>query len=110
MEEGTPISYQALKRSTPVFSVDDQQIGNVERVLDNERENIFDGIVITTVDGLRFVDAPEVDRITDAGVRISMTAAEAAGLPPPEKAAPSYRANVRAGRLGRLFGGGWRRH
>ena len=51
------------------------------RVLDNAREHIFDGIVVDTPNGRRFVDAPEVVRITLRQVTLSIDAAEAAALP-----------------------------
>ena len=53
-------------------------LGTVYRVLDNAREHIFDGIVIRTPEGRRFVDAPEVARITARRVTLNITAAEAA--------------------------------
>ena len=59
------------------------EIGKVYRVLDNAREHIFDGIVITTPDGHRFVDAPEVARITEKRVTLTIDAAEAKDLPAP---------------------------
>jgi hypothetical protein len=59
-------------------SSDGVTLGTVYRVLDNAREHIFDGIVIRTPEGRRFVDAPEVARITSRRVTLSITAAEAA--------------------------------
>ena len=59
--------------------------------------------------GLRFVDAPEVGRTAERGVTLTIDAAEVAALPPPERGAGSSSANVRPGRLGRLFGRGWKR-
>ena len=56
-------------------------IGKVHRVLDNAREHIFDGIEIATPGGRRFVDAPEVARITEQRVTLTIDAAEAANLP-----------------------------
>ena len=75
------ISYQALPRSVPVHASDGARIGTVHRVLDNAREHIFDGIVINTRAGRRFVDAPEVARITERRVTLTIDAAEAASLP-----------------------------
>ena len=57
------------------------RLGVVHRVLDNAREHIFDGIEVKTDTGLRFVDAPEVARITLRQVTLSITATEAAVLP-----------------------------
>jgi hypothetical protein len=72
------IGYQALPRGTEVVSSDGVTLGTVHRVLDNAREHIFDGIVIRTPEGRRFVDAPEVARITAARVTLNITAEEAA--------------------------------
>ena len=75
------ISYLALKSGVPVVGSDGVQVGTVHRALDNEREHIFDGIVLRTDDGMRFVDAPEVDRITLRQVTLTIDAADVAGLP-----------------------------
>jgi hypothetical protein len=75
------IGYEVLPRGTPVFTSDDVRLGTVTKVLDNAREHIFDGIVVRTGDGARFVDAPEVARITNHRVLLTITAAEAAELP-----------------------------
>ena len=79
------IGYQALPRGVPVLSSDGVEVGTVHRVLDNAREHIFDGIVIKTPEGRRFVDAPEVVRITERRVTLSITAAEARELPEPRR-------------------------
>ena len=63
---GHAIGYNVLARGTPVRSSDGVQVGTVRRVQDNAREHIFDGIVIDTRDGQRFVDAPEVARASSA--------------------------------------------
>jgi hypothetical protein len=76
------IGYQALPRGVPVHASDGARIGKVHRVLDNAREHIFDGIVVDTGDGRRFVDAPEVARITRSRVTLTIDAVEAAELPP----------------------------
>ena len=66
-----------------VFAADGTKVGTVHRVQDNEREHIFDGIVIDTTNGKRFVDAPEVARIAERWVTLTISAAEAEELPPP---------------------------
>jgi hypothetical protein len=62
-------------------TADGVTIGTVERVLDNAREHIFDGIVVKTREGRRFVDAPEVTRISLRQVTLSIDAAETESLP-----------------------------
>jgi hypothetical protein len=110
-DHGSPIAYGALQRGTPVVSSDDLQLGTVERVVDNVKEHIFDGIVMRTDDGLLWVDAPEVQYIYERRVTLNIDAATAAQeLTSYAPGAPEYRANVRGGRLSRFFGGGWKRH
>ena len=63
MDLGAPISYLVLERGTDVFSSDDQPIGRGEHVLADDREDVFDGIVITRSGigrGHVFADADEV--------------------------------------------------
>ena len=115
MEEdhGHAIGYKVLKRGTPVRSSDGVQVGAVRRVQDNAREHIFDGIVIDTPDGRRFVDAPEVARIFERAVILTITAAEAAELPEPGSAMSQRMRHAgsvrRAQRLGRSMRDRWDR-
>jgi hypothetical protein len=109
-EHGDPISYQALRPGTPIASSDDVELGTVERVIDNPKEHIFDGIVMRADRGLLWVDAPEVARIAERRVTLTLDAdAAARELTDYAPGAPEYRANVRGGRLSRFFGGGWKR-
>jgi sporulation protein YlmC with PRC-barrel domain len=109
-DDGHPIHYSAVQRGTPVYASDGEQVGKVDAVVDNYEEHILDGFVIETSDDtLRFVDAPEVARTAERAVRLTIDSDAAAQLPHPEKAAPSFKPR-RAGRLGKLFGGSWRRH
>jgi hypothetical protein len=66
-----------------VRAADGAEVGKVRRVLDNARENIFDGIVIETRDGPRFVDAPEVARIAERAVTLTISSDEVRKLPVP---------------------------
>jgi sporulation protein YlmC with PRC-barrel domain len=109
-DDGHPVHYSAVTRGTPVYSSDGEQVGRVDDVVDNYTEHILDGFVIETPGGdLRFVDAPEVSRTAERAVRLNIDVAAAAELRPPEKAPPSFKPR-RAGRLGKLFGGNWRKH
>jgi hypothetical protein len=110
VDDGNAIHYTAVVRGTPVYTADEIELGTVDQVVDNYREHILDGIVVRTAVGeRRFVDAPEVGRTAERGVTLTITASEAERLPPPERGVGTYRANVGAGRLGRLFGRGWKR-
>jgi hypothetical protein len=77
LEDENVISYKVLRRGTPVISADGVRLGSVRRTQEAKRENIFDGIVIDTPNGRRFVDAPEVARITDRAVTLTFVAADA---------------------------------
>ena len=79
-DDGPQIGYMALPRGVPVHTADGAQLGTVYRVLELEREHLFDGIVVTTPNGRRFVDAPEVARITEKRVTLTIDAEEAKDL------------------------------
>ena len=53
-------------------------------------EDIFDGIVVQTSDGLRFVEASDVDRIYERRVITSLSPENAQALPAPEGAPAVY--------------------
>jgi hypothetical protein len=100
IDDGHAVHYLAVPRGVPVYGSDEQEVGKVVEVLDNYREHIMDGVVFETPDGVRrFVDAPEVARTAERGVTLTIPAAEAALLPPPETGR-----SVRGG-VKRLFGG-----
>ena len=107
---GHAISYKVLEPGTPVHAGDGSPVGTVREVLENVAEHIFDGLVIDTPGGQRFVDAPEIARIAERRVTLKLDAEGAAGLPERDAAGgPTFRANARGGRMSRLFGGGWKR-
>jgi hypothetical protein len=110
MTDDTAISYEAAARGTPVLSSTGTEIGTLEHVLQVPELDVFDGIVIATHGGLRFIDADHVGRITRSSITCSISDAEAAQLPPPS-GPPVYRVDALAdsGRsmhdtLGRIFG------
>ena len=79
-DEGHAIGYKVLPKGTPVVTSDGTRLGTVAKVLDNEREHIFDGIVVRTSERRVFVDAPEVARIAEKRVTLTISADEAADL------------------------------
>ena len=80
-DDDQQIGYQALPRGVPIVTSDGITIGTVDKVLDNAREHIFDGIVIRTEQGRRFVDAPEVARISLRQVTLTIDAAASGQAP-----------------------------
>ena len=110
IDDGSAVHYTAVERGTPIFSSDEIEVGTVAQILDNYREHIFDGIVMQTPAGdYRFVDAPEVKRTAERGVTLSITAAEAEQLPPPEKGPGEFEIRRGAGKVARKFGFGWKK-
>ena len=105
MDEGHPIHYMAVPRGTPVYGADGVEVGRVVEMLDNTRENIFDGVIFRGSDGRpRFADAPEVARTAERAVTLTIDSDEALQLGPPEKTSRA------GGGLGRRFGGRrWKR-
>ena len=100
IDDGTAIHYTAVPRGVPVYSADEQVVGTVVEVLDNFREHIMDGVVFDDPDGVRrFVDAPEVARTAERGVTLTIGAADALQLAPPETGPGP------GGTVKRLFGG-----
>ena len=70
-----------------------KQIGTLEHVLEVPAVDVFDGIVITTQAGLRFIDADYVQEITPSHITCSLDDAQAARLPAPD-GAPVYRVDA----------------
>ncbi len=70
-----PSSYLALAPDTPVVDRFGQHVGRVERVLLHAGVN-FDGIIVVTAIGTRFVDAPEVRRISNQAVVLGIAEAD----------------------------------
>jgi hypothetical protein len=109
MTDDTPISYQAAARGTPVLSSAGTEIGTLEHVLEVPQLDVFDGIVVATKGGLRFIDADYVQRITRSYIQSSLDDTQASQLPPPE-GPPVYRVDAMEDTghnlhdtLGRLF-------
>lgn len=109
-DDGYAVSYKVLAEGTPVVANDGSPVGTVRQVLENKAEHIFDGLVLETPLGRRFVDAPEVARIAERRVTLSLSPEEAAALPEQDSAGgKTFKANARANKMSRLLGGGWKR-
>ena len=108
--EDYPIAYTALQPGTPVQRSDGHPFATVQAVLVDEKVSVFDGIVVQTADGPRFVDADQIDTIHTTYVRTTLSLQQAASLPPPEGSSLVEIKPTRsiAGRLGRMFRGGKR--
>jgi hypothetical protein len=83
MDAGAPVAYTALAEGIPVHSSDGVEVGTVRRVLAHEGAGLFDGLILRTADGDRFVDAPEVGDLFERLVVLRITAAQARALKEP---------------------------
>jgi hypothetical protein len=109
MDTEPAVSFHAAVPGTPVLTRTGTEIGTLEHVLEVPGADVFDGLVVATEWGLRFIDADQVDLITIRHVRCRLDDAEAARLPPPQGTAV-YRVSAldEIGdslheRLGRMF-------
>ncbi len=105
-----PIAYTALQSGTPVQTSDGHPFATVQAVLVDEKVSVFDGIVVQTAEGTRFVDADQIDSIYSTYVRTTLSVEQAANLPQPDG---STLVDIKpprsmADRLGRMFGRGKR--
>ena len=101
-----PIAYTALQSGTPVQTSDGHRFATVEAVLVDEKVSVFDGIVVLSEAGARFVDADQVESIRTSRVRTTLSAEQAASLPPPDESTLVEIKPARSwsDRLGRLLG------
>jgi len=83
MDEGPPSSYLLLAKDTPVFGSDGGVAGKVKEVLCDPGDDIFDGLVLATSLGDRYLQADQVTAIHECGVDVAIPAAQALQLPVP---------------------------
>jgi hypothetical protein len=111
-DEPDPIAYSALPAGVPVQSQTGKEFGTVERVLEIPEEDLFDGIIVSTSSGRRFVDADQVGVVTTAYVRCTISDEQVASLPEPSGSAVYHTdpgkdlGGSLRDRLGRWFGHG----
>ena len=82
MEDEHAIGYQVLPPGVPVETADGTQVGTFDKAIHHAREHMLDGIVIRTGNGRLFVDAPEIARITNRRVILTIDVAAVGELPP----------------------------
>jgi hypothetical protein len=105
-----PIAYTALQPGTAVQTADGYPFATVRAVLVDEKVSVFDGIVVETAEGTRFVDADHVGLIYTTYVCTKLSAEQAANLPLPERSTVIDIKPPRSmsDRLGRMVGRGRR--
>lgn len=83
MDTELAVSFHAAVTGTPVLTTTGTEIGTLEHVLMVPDTGTFDGIVVATEWGLRFIGADQVELITVRHVRCRLDDAQAARLAPP---------------------------
>jgi hypothetical protein len=83
MTHDEAISYEAAVLGTPVLTTTGTEIGTLEHVLEVPELDVFDGLVVATSGGLRFIDADDVREITRRHIQTSLDDAAASHLPSP---------------------------
>ena len=76
------IGYQVLPRGVPVEAADGTRVGTFDKAIHHDREHMLDGVVIRTGNGRFFVDAPEIARITNRRIILTIDTAAVAELAP----------------------------
>jgi hypothetical protein len=85
MDEGPPSSYLLLAKDTPVYCSDGLSAGTVKEVLREPDKDIFDGLVVATRNGDRYVAAELVAAIHERGVDITLPYEQSGDLPAPAR-------------------------
>jgi hypothetical protein len=80
---GAPISYLVLAEGTPVRTADGEELGRVKRVLAVPEDDIFDGLILETPEGDRFIDADHVAALYERACVLDIPADHAHHLPEP---------------------------
>jgi hypothetical protein len=84
MSDETPVAYTAAVHGSSVLSSTGSRIGTLEHVLEVPELDVFDGIVIGTHHGLRFIEADHVTEITRSHLGTDLDDEQAAELPAPD--------------------------
>jgi hypothetical protein len=110
-----PVSYEAVPEGVPLLSSTGRQFGTLEKVLEIPSEDVFDGVIVKTHHGRKFVDRDQITEITTEYVRCDLDDEETASLPGPdgtavvEGDAPYGEGNTFREWVHRTFGhGGWK--
>lgn len=92
-ENGDPVSYQGVPHGTPVLSSSGTEFGTLAKVLEIASEDVFDGIIVKTHHGERFVDRDQISDITTTHITCDLSDDAVEQLPPPS-GTPVFRANA----------------
>jgi hypothetical protein len=81
--DAQPVSYEGVPIGVPLLSSTGQQFGTLEKVLEIPSEDLFDGVVVNTHRGRRFVDRDQIVEITTEFIRCDLDDEATRNLPEP---------------------------
>ena len=83
-DDERPISWVAIQESTPVHSVDGEEIGTTHEVLGSQEEDIFHGLVVShgALGSPVMIPAEHVKSITNRRIDVDLNADAIRALPP----------------------------
>ena len=85
MGEGAePVSYEGVPKGVPLLSSSGQEFGTLVKVLEVPSEDLFDGVIVKTHHGERFVDRDQITEITTEYIRCALDDGAAENLPEPD--------------------------
>ncbi len=88
-ENAEPISYRGVPKGVPMLTSSGREFGRLDQVLEIPAEDLFDGMVVTTKAGRRFVDRDQIGDITTRFVQCDLDDDAVQSLPEPD-APPVY--------------------
>lgn len=115
-DDPEPVSYEGVPSGVPLLSSSGRQFGTLAKVLEIPEEDLFDGVIVKTHHGRRFVDRDQIAEITTEYIKCDLDDAATQALPEPSgtsafDADDSYgEGNSFREWVHRTFGhGGWKR-
>jgi len=78
-----PVSYEGVPLGVPLLCSTGESFGTLAKVLEIPSEDLFDGVIVKTHQGHRFVDRDQITEITTEYIKTDLDNAAAANLPVP---------------------------
>jgi hypothetical protein len=78
-----PISYEGVPLGVPLLSSSGKQFGTLAKVLEIPSEDLFDGVIVKTHHGHRFVDRDQIAEITTEYIKCDLDDEATQRLPEP---------------------------
>jgi hypothetical protein len=78
-----PVSYEGVPKGVPLLSSSGTEFGTLDRVLEIPSEDLFDGVIVHTHHGRKFVDRDQIVEITTEFIKCSIDDTTVQELPSP---------------------------